>query len=633
MLLVVIPLVVVAVSFIGISVLTANKLVNDDSIVVSESAEATVLAIVEDWRYSTLAYAKILADNSSEELLSAINDKDTDTIIDLVKDSFNDTGCDGMTYTDMAGIALARVTNPTRFGDNISTSMAIADALKGQSVSYAYPTANNGFSITAGVPVMSRGGHQLGVLFLSKRLDSIASLEKISSMAGGEIMLYQYDQPLMGAGGNQSASEAQPLSQDVWAELSAGESIAEITSINGRAAVQRYIPLSGKDNAVVGALRIRALRQSDTWVYILWACVFFAAIIVLFPIISPRIVRFVKPIQELSQLARQLSTGDVATNISENRTDEIGQLQGSMKILRDAMSAQADVIGHIAAGDLTVDYQPRSAQDSVGNSLNKMLSLNNEALSAITLSAHQVEIAAAQVAGGSQTLAQGSTDQVATIADIFGSVSSIADKAQSNANLAQEASGLSAHSQVMMSDSMTSMKDLVEAMGEISDASMNISRVIKVIEDIAFQTNILALNAAVDAARAGDHGKGFAVVADEVRNLAGKSAAAASETVGMIQGNISKGRRGTQLVEKATHSLTEVSGNAQQIHGILAAITEASTGQGAAIDQMKRSMAQVSDIVQANTAASEEFAAASEEMSSQANVLAGWVSHYTLRKQ
>jgi methyl-accepting chemotaxis protein len=628
MLLVVIPLAVVAFSFIAISMFSANKLMNDNSVRVSESVEEMINNVIEEWRSSTHAYAQIAADDLPRETLNAIRDKDTDRIISLAKSAFEHTGCDGMTFTDMEGNALARVTNPAKFGDNIKSSLAIADALEGNSVSYAYPTTNNGFSITAGVPIKDNG-RQIGVLFLSKRLDNIERLEQIKDMSGGDIVLYQYSDPIMSTMNGADVEAISPLSEESWASLSAGQGFTEFVRADGAETVQRYVPIQGKD-AVVGAIRTISAPESKNWVAIMWVCVFVVAFVILYPIISINIRRFVMPIRRLSEQAIQLASGDVTLDVQCNRKDEIGRLQQSVSILCEAMRSQADVLSHIADGDLTVSYEVRSDADSVGNSLNRLLDRNNEALSGIAAAATQVSAASTQLADGSQELAQGASDQDSAVRNISQSIGEISGKTDQNAVMAQEANVLSAQSQDMMGESVRNMDDLVDAMKEISTASENVSKVIKVIEDITFQTNILALNAAVEAARAGVHGKGFAVVAEEVRNLAGKSAEAAGHTTGIIEGNMSKVSLGVQIVEKANRSLTELSKNARQIDEILSSIVTSSNDQSTLIKHIEQSVLQVSEVVRANTQTASESAARSEEMSGQAAILSNLVGRFNL---
>jgi methyl-accepting chemotaxis protein len=158
-------------------------------------------------------------------------------------------------------------------------------------------------------------------------------------------------------------------------------------------------------------------------------------------------------------------------------------------------------------------------------------------------------------------------------------------------------------------------------MEAIKVSSDDIAKIIKTIDEIAFQTNILALNAAVEAARAGEAGMGFAVVADEVRNLAQRSAQAAKETAGKIEGAITKTGQGVEISSKVAQTLNEIVTKARQVDELVAEVASASREQTEGITQINTAVGQMDKVTQSNAANAEESAAAAEELNAQAEVM------------
>ncbi len=244
--------------------------------------------------------------------------------------------------------------------------------------------------------------------------------------------------------------------------------------------------------------------------------------------------------------------------------------------------------------------------------------------------ADQVNEAAAQVAGASQQLAQGASEQASSLEETSAALEEMAAMTRTNAENAKEANVLSSQARNAAQQGDQTMVQFNSAMAAINESSGQISKIIKVIEEIAFQTNLLALNAAVEAARAGEHGKGFAVVADEVRNLAQRCAQAARETTGLIEDSVQRAKEGADVAGEVGEALATIVGDVTKVTDLIDGITNASQEQAQGVDQVNTAVSQMDKVTQQNASAAEESASAAEELSAQATTVKDMVGELSV---
>lgn len=319
--------------------------------------------------------------------------------------------------------------------------------------------------------------------------------------------------------------------------------------------------------------------------------------------------------------------------------DEVGTIATAvvdMSVsLRSATEDVARVLGELADENLAVDVR-QNAQLYTGDfaQLAESLSIIKEKLSGVISdiykAADQVSSGSGQVAAGALTLSQSTAEQSASVEELARNIGNIEKQIQDNAAHCENARDLMEKTSQFVDGVNLKMQTLTEAMNNINETSGKINEIIGAIEDIAFQTNILALNAAIEAARAGEAGKGFAVVADEVRNLAGKSAEAVANTTKLIESSVDAANNGAGITSETAEALRTLNEYTASVKRIVDDINESCGQQKNMVERIHTDIGKISGVVQSNSATAEESAAASEELSGQAETLKELVGRFKI---
>ncbi len=350
--------------------------------------------------------------------------------------------------------------------------------------------------------------------------------------------------------------------------------------------------------------------------------------------------RVAKPLVPLTVFMRGVAaTGDITLRAEDaalvekfsRSGDELGLAFAATREFLGRVTEISDFLGNVADGDLSARLPLLSGRDAIGLALGKTMDSLNMMFAEINDTSAQVATGSLQVADGAQAIASGAAEQASSIEELSQSIADVSERTRRNAERAEQASLLAHTIMDNAEKGRLRMEAMLSASARISEASHAIGRVIQTIDEIAFQTNILAINASVEAAHAGRQGKGFAVVAGEVRNLAARSAKAAKDTESLIADSVEKAELGVQIAEETSASLAEIVSGINESGRLVSDIASSSGEQSRNIGQITASIDHVSQVVQQNSATAEQSAAASEEMSRQSDALRRLIAQFKLR--
>ena len=432
-----------------------------------------------------------------------------------------------------------------------------------------------------------------------------------------------------------------PLEEEAIQSMNVKKYLAAQELVYGEEYMATTKQITELTSQVINTIQTRMAETCDKYMILQYCCIaMFIAAILAVAWMSLRIFRFANkelldPIKKVSEQMSYLAQGDFSKELTleENET-EVGTMVTAIdfmkKNMNDMIGEISEILEQMAGGDYRVEIRKNYVGEfsRIKESMLVITEKMKETLATLKASSEQINIGSEQLACAAQDLANGSTTQASQMSDLVTVMKEMSKDMDRNAAEARESIELAAKASKAVNQSNAKMDELKEAIQEISRCSEQIGTIINTIEDIASQTNLLSLNAAIEAARAGEAGRGFAVVADQVKNLAEESSAASGRTTKLIETTLLAVEKGITLAEETVENMDEVMSCTVATTDMMNQIAEMLEGEVQNIRSINDTIATVTEIVDSNSATSEETAAVSEEQKAQVETMAQLISYF-----
>ena len=452
--------------------------------------------------------------------------------------------------------------------------------------------------------------------------DEWAMLNNISSMSNGLV----------------------PLEEEAMKQVAAGNTKKAVELVYGDEYMATANKISAETDKAINAIQNRLADYQAVLNILVIVCeiVFIGSIVAIIYMIIKTIgfarVELLNPIIRVSEALSELAKGNLKVKLDGMKANnsEVGRMVGALAYMEENFSNMiteiAEVLGSMGQGN----YRVSVTQEYVGEfvkikeAMEDIIAETKSMLNTIRNTAQEIDGGSEQLAKAAMDLADGSTIQATKMQEVADMVNQMAVSMEAKAEEAQETVRIASESGKALQDGNAKMQELKAAIGDIEKCSNEIRTIIGTIEDIANQTNLLSLNAAIEAARAGEAGRGFAVVAEQVKNLAEESAKAAGETRKLIDTTVGAVQKGIEYADITAESMIAVMSGAQLSTEMMEKMSVELREEAANMLKIDDNVARVAEIVDNNSATSEETAAVSEEQTAQVATMVQMMEQFTI---
>ena len=434
-----------------------------------------------------------------------------------------------------------------------------------------------------------------------------------------------------------------PLEEESMDKVSKGDTDAAQNLVFGNDYIETVQEITSATDRCINNIQIRLSADQNKFkvIMILSLIAFVGSFVLIIKKIITAINFVTKelldPIEKVSDQLREFAQGHF-----DNRLDltpdssEVGIMVESIIFMKDNFRKMISEISEVLVEMGNGNYNVTLNEDYVGefiaikDSLTQIINETRSTLSTIENAATEIDSGSRQLAQAANDLAEGSTEQSGKVMEVSEMISTMAKNMETTTKEAIETARISKDAGRSLQEGNSKMQELKEAIGEISTRSEEIRTIISVIEDIARQTNLLSLNASIEAARAGEAGKGFAVVAEQVKNLAEQSTKAAGETTKLIESTVVAVDKGISIADETAENMDKVMLGAKLATDKMSGMADTLQTAEEQIQQINTNIVKVADIVDNNSASSEETAAVSEQQTTQVQAMVEMLSKFNI---